>query len=391
MKCAKVEILLLLSLLMISLPSCSKSEEAQAVDDMIAAIGEVTKGSENSIQKAEEAYTQLEDADKKSLSNYGELQKARTAYDTLCAQEVDELIEKIGTVTLDSKKDIEAALSKYDSLTENQKELVNNCERLMELENEYSAVQINEVEQNINTIGTITFTSDCRNAIYAARKVYNELSTDQQKEVKNYPTLTKFENEFTTLGITTMEQLIDGIGEVKFTEECEEAIKAAEQAGRLLDAEQKSKVKNYGILEEAREKYNALTPVQVNSYRLRKDIIGNPEISFNVTNNTDKIVKEYTVRVFAYDNDNVPVKIYFNDFTRRLNDTDSLKPGVTKNVKGYWQFYGEYNEIKQIVGYVDEVEFYDGTTWENPQDNNLFDKYNEKILVENDANILTRG
>ena len=64
---------------------------------------------------------------------------------------------------------------------------------------------------------------------------------------------------------------------------------------------------------------------------------------------------------------------------------------MTKSVKGYWQFYGEYNEIKQIVGYVDEVEFYDGTTWENPKSSSLFARYNEQLLADGDEYILSRG
>lgn len=85
MKKMILALLLLIALSMIPLSSCSKSEEAQKVDDMIAAIGEVTKNSENVILAAENAYAQLEDADKKALSNYGKLQNARTAYDTLCS------------------------------------------------------------------------------------------------------------------------------------------------------------------------------------------------------------------------------------------------------------------------------------------------------------------
>lgn len=100
---------------------------------------------------------------------------------TLCAQEVDELIGKIGTVTTDSKKDIETVIEKYNGLTENQKNLVSQAERLSELENEYHNAEIKEVEQSIDSIGAVAFTADCRNAIDAARAVYDKLDADQQK------------------------------------------------------------------------------------------------------------------------------------------------------------------------------------------------------------------
>lgn len=111
-----------------------------------------------------------------------------------------------------------------------------------------------------------------------------------------------------------MEQLIDAIGEVRFGDECGEAIKAAEQASNLLYADQKSQVKNYDVLTEARTKYDA-----------------------------------------------------------------------------FWYLLVPSKDIKKIVAYVEEVEFYDETTWENPNSDSLYSKYNGKILDENDENIIKRS
>lgn len=135
---------------------------------------------------------------------------------------------------------------------------------------------------------------------------------------------------------------------------------------------------------------DTISPVQINSYKLGKDIIEDPTISLNVTNTTDKIIKSYTAIIFAYDDDNVPVKIYFNDFVCRLDDTDPLKANETRRNDTYWTLYGNYNEIKKVVGYIAQVEFYDEPTWENPSALALYNRYNESILEDGDENILTR-
>ena len=46
--------------------------------------------------------------------------------------------------------------------------------------------------------------------------------------------------------------------------------------------------------------------------------------------------------------------------------------------------------MQQIVLYVEEVEYFDGSIWENPQSNTLFAKYNETILEVGDENVLER-
>ena len=55
--------------LMLSLAACGKSEAAKAVDDQIAAIGEVTLESEAAISEAEAAVDALSEEDRKQLDN----------------------------------------------------------------------------------------------------------------------------------------------------------------------------------------------------------------------------------------------------------------------------------------------------------------------------------
>ena len=56
-----------------------------------------------------------------------------------------------------------------------------------------------------------------------------------------------------------------------------------------------------------------------------------------------------------------------------------------------WTLYGEYNEMKQVVIILRDVEFFDGTTWENASYGTLCEKYEQKMLEAGDENILTRA
>ena len=326
----------LLAILVIGLlTSCGQSEEAAAVDQRISEIGEITVESQDEISDIENDYAALDDKDKDSLKNYAELQKARETVDNLLAEDTEQSINAIGEVDIESENNILTARNKYDSLTESQKNLVTNLQVLVDAEAKYdliAAQEVQYVEQLINNIGTITLSAECENAIVAAENAYKSLPASRRADVTNY------------------NQLVN-----------------------------------------ARETFDNTPPVQINSYRLSRNIIGQPQIGIGVTNISDKAIKSYAIALFAYDNDGLPVKIYFNDFYRGLSDDTPLSAGESRGTSaGYWQLYGEYSEMQQIVAYVDEVEFYDGTVWNNPNSDSFFTRYNENILSAEDENILEK-
>ena len=82
----------LCSILLLSLCACGKSKEAQAVDDLILAIGEVSLESENAIENAESAYLALDEKDKKTVENIEILQKAE---DELFSLQYGNCVERI--------------------------------------------------------------------------------------------------------------------------------------------------------------------------------------------------------------------------------------------------------------------------------------------------------
>ena len=103
----KLSIIAILSMiLVISLTSCGKSETAQAVDDKIQAIGTVTLDSEKAILDAEEGYAALTDKEKKQIEYYQTLTEARNKYDTL-VKEKEEQEEKEAAEKKEIKDDIE--------------------------------------------------------------------------------------------------------------------------------------------------------------------------------------------------------------------------------------------------------------------------------------------
>ena len=112
-----------------------------AVKELIDAIGEVTLDSGDAIDAARTAYDKLPEAKKALVDNYEKLTAAEEAYtalvDVAAAKAVDDLIDAIGEVTADSGDAIKAARAAYDALTDTQKELVKNYEKLLAAEELY--------------------------------------------------------------------------------------------------------------------------------------------------------------------------------------------------------------------------------------------------------------
>ena len=125
-------------------------EQLQNAIGLIDAIGEVTLESGSAIEAARAAYDALTDAQKALVSNLPVLEAAETAYsqlqtleqDKAAAKAVDEKIDAIGEVTLESEAAIEAARAAYDGLTDAQKALV---EKLAVLEAAEEALELLEL------------------------------------------------------------------------------------------------------------------------------------------------------------------------------------------------------------------------------------------------------
>ena len=238
-----------------------------AVKELIDAIGEVTLDSGDAIDAARTAYDKLPEAKKVLVDNYEKLTAAEEAYtalvDAAAAKAVDDLIDAIGEVTLESGDAIKAARAAYDALTDTQKELVKNYEKLTAAEEAYTALvdaaAAKAVDDLIDAIGEVT--ADSGDAIKAARAAYDAL-TDRQKElVKNYEKLLAAEELYEELTASAAAIAQKAAEEAKQAQEeaeaaqkaAEEAVEAAKAAQEAAEAAAAKAGENNAAAEEARK------------------------------------------------------------------------------------------------------------------------------------------
>lgn len=174
-----------------------RSEEAKAVDNLISAIGEVTLGTKNQVEEAEKAVAKLEEEDKKHLRNQKSLIQARNTLNSLLAAEIDKAILTIGTVTKNSADEIKKAREKYDTVDVDVRKLVTKYAELESAENSYNNILVNIVIEKINAIGTVTLKSE--KDIEAANLAYDQLNFTNKTKVTNYSTLTAAEKKLQEL------------------------------------------------------------------------------------------------------------------------------------------------------------------------------------------------
>ena len=218
-----------------------------AVKELIDAIGEVTLDSGDAIDAARAAYDKLPEAKKALVDNYEKLTAAEEAYtalvDAAAAKAVDDLIDAIGEVTLESGDAIKAARAAYDALTDTQKELVKNYEELTAAEEAYTnlvdAAAAKTVDDLIDAIGEVT--ADSGDAIKAARAAYDALTDTQKELVKNYEKLLAAEELYEELTASAAAIAQKAAEEArKAQEEAEAAQKAAEEAVEAAKAAQEA-------------------------------------------------------------------------------------------------------------------------------------------------------
>lgn len=226
---------------------------------MIDAIGEVTINSEGAIVRAETAYDRLSASQKSQVPNYSTLVAARNAINVLLEEqfvaEVEEMIDAIGEVTLDSGDAIERAERAYNTLSEEKRLEVSNREVLFEARETYDElVTIKAVEDKIDAIGTVT--RDSFADIQAAQDAYDALLPGLQERVGNHDKLIAAQEAFRDWeDIAEVEDLINAIGRVELTDVSLAKIQEAQDAYDALTIAQQAQVRNYSTLTAAWKSY----------------------------------------------------------------------------------------------------------------------------------------
>lgn len=121
-------------------------EKVTQVINAIASIDETESDCGEKILKAEKLYASLSEKCKKHVKNYDKLVSAREEYSNYRIKETTELINQIGTVTLDSELKIKEARKAYDELTDDEKDKVTNYNDLLAAEDSYIDEQFEKEE-----------------------------------------------------------------------------------------------------------------------------------------------------------------------------------------------------------------------------------------------------
>ncbi len=192
-------------------------DKVSKVEAVIDLIGVVTLESDASIEAAQAAYDKLEDRLKDQVNNFDRIAEAQNELSALIDAEtvskVEDVIEAIGEVTLESGASIEAAQAAYDELEDRLKDQVNNYdligeaeERLKRLEAENRAARVEEARKLIEQIGEVSMESG--EAIIAARKAYRTLTPEEAALVSNAEVLEEAVNVYRTTMLEHVEDLL---------------------------------------------------------------------------------------------------------------------------------------------------------------------------------------
>lgn len=170
----------------------------------------------------------------------------------------EDLIDEIGKVSIDSESAIIAAEQAVNALTEEEKEKVGKLDKLEKAREKYDELsleqKVTELQDSINAIGTVTIES--ADKIKAARTAYDNSKDEVKNAINNYNVLTEVEKQYSALNVDKVVALINAIGEVNL--ESGDKINAANEAFKTLTEEDKAKVANAQILKDAKTKLAAL-------------------------------------------------------------------------------------------------------------------------------------
>lgn len=262
---------------------------AQEVDELIDAIGTVTLASKDKIVAARAAYNALGDdfgrgvhdaqskVKKLSVLEAAE-SRLQELIDIKAAADVDEKINDIGTVSLDSVSKINLAEGEYAKLNENARKLVKGHETLIEARERLTILQV--YETNGETIADLIAaidenapeTDEWADAILDAKEAYDSIETEEERKfidtnfgeaIDNLSAAVEAlgdwnEDKLATADAAKVEKMIKNLGEISLAKESD--VQAARAAYEKLSANAKTKISaaTMAVLTSAEGKVTAL-------------------------------------------------------------------------------------------------------------------------------------
>ena len=246
-----------------------------------------------------------------------------TPEEEVLVKQVTEQIDEIGNVTINSGFTIKAVTGKYDSLSSKCQRHVKNKNVLKQARKEWNQLKADEAIEKINQIETITIES--KKAITSARKVYNDLSDEQKKLVKNYQTLVDSEEAFEEVQVQDLITRINALdGTVPINKEMKQTLTSIQSTYDALNEAQKEKVTNYA---DYKEIYNTYSKKSVADCIEKIKAIG--EVTLNNRTSLDEAKAAYE-SVFASDTKKVT---NLNDLTNAQNTINALNKAKEERLK----------------------------------------------------------
>ena len=275
-----------------TLKNARQTYETLFIEDLINHIGSISLESKDAINNARERYNSANLEIQNSVSNINLLVASEEQYKMLVIEEyvkpIEDSISSIGTVSLSSKNRINSAREKYEAADEYTKSLVSNSSILEEAEQKYENLVVKSIEDAINNIGTVSSRDNTK--IVSARKKYDEADANIQSRVSNYSVLAEAEAEFVRLKIESIEDAINNIGEVTLNNKA--SINSARKSYDNAESEIQEKINNYDVLLAAEKEYERLKlEAEIEGIINRIDSIG--KISLDSVNAIVSIEEDY--------------------------------------------------------------------------------------------------
>ena len=252
-----------------ALCACGKSENAKACEELIAKIGTLTLDSEDAIISAEKAYAALSEDEKSKITDSAQkLEGYRKEYNEKFKPIKDFMaaVDAIGEVSPDSLDKITAAQALSDKLSAEQ------ANQLGDYSTKFSKIKIDFATLAIEDIGEVTI--DSEEKISRAKSAYELLTDDEKAQISEL--CDKFLSASENFNALKVIASIDAIGEV--TLESGKAIKDATAMYNNLSESEKALVTNYNILEQATAEYGVIWEDEaqelLTSFRVKEDSNG---------------------------------------------------------------------------------------------------------------------
>lgn len=280
-------------------------EAARKVTEQIAAlplVSELTLDDKQAVENARSAYEMLTKTQQAFVENINHLELLEERIlelekDQKAANIVESKIKDLPTVeelTLEDQKAVENVRAAYEELTETQKELVPNVDKLIALEKKIAdlidresspAQRVENLIKELPNIADVTL--DNKRDVEIARLAYRALIADQQEEVSNIQKLKDLEIELdkqqSDFDVEKTDEIADDIKELarKFL-----GIQTFSLTSKQTDSIP-SETKE--LIEKVRSAFYSLTPEQLSliEYKVKDIFIQIEEKMFELEEKTD--------------------------------------------------------------------------------------------------------